>query len=469
LLLLGVLLASSVLPGCSKPPTPPLPENLKNVVIISIDTLRADHVGSYGYSKPTTPNLDRFAEENVRFARAYATSPWTLPSHASIFTGVYPAVHGANLSTNNINPRLPSIASELKGLGYKTGAIVCAPFLGTRYKLNQGFDLYDTKILNSKLYKKDPVAEKVTKKGLKFLKSVGQTPFFLFLQYWDPHHPYNPDQKYTDMFDPDYKGAIEGTDIRRRPDFNRKDLAPRDLEHILALYDGEIRYTDEWVQNFLDGLKKRGLADNTIVIILSDHGEEFLDHGGRAHLAQCWEETLRIPMMIRVPWITPKQKVVESLTSHIDVMPTIFALLGINKKIPHLQGVNLVPAFLDGTPLPQRAIMASTRIGQTTNDRSGPAGIWKVIIREDNLKYHDFRNSEYGFKKLFDLSKDPGEKIDISITQPEDAREMYSLLRKKVRTNRKMKTKLKRGLKKQDLKVEMDEDHKNKLRAVGYL
>lgn len=450
--------------ACRKTSTgPATTAEIKNVLLISIDTLRADHVGSYGYGQPTTPTLDEFAQSAVRFKNMFAASPWTSPSHASMFTGLYPMVHGVVELNRRLNEHIMTIAQVLKEADYQNIAVVCAPFLSEDFQLNRGFDVYDTDLTYPRVKQDASLAFDVTEKGLKYLDKLEKGPFFLFLHYWDPHHPYNPDDRYVEMFDPDYDGDTNGYDIRDRPDMV-PGMNPRDLQHLIALYDGEIRYTDDAINALLEGLKKRGLDQNTMIIITSDHGEEFLEHGGRAHLAQCWNETVKVPLLIRVPWFNHGKREVDDLANHVDFFPTILDVLGIEEELPQVDGISLRPALEFGKPLPNRNVFAHTSIGRITNDRSGPGGEWTVMMTSQSEKLHDFENPRDGFIKLFDLTNDLAEMNDLAVEQPARFKE----LREVEKLSQKHFLKKRKAIKAGD-DFELDPDFDEKLKSLGYV
>lgn len=444
--------------GCN----PLADSSLRNVVLISIDTLRADHVGCYGYQPPTTPEIDRLATSGVVFEHAYATSPWTLPSHASMFTGLYPRGHGADLINKSIPLGIMTLTEVLKDSGYRTGGVVCAPLLGTMYNFQQGFDVYDTELIDGLNDSDSPLADEVTDRGLQYLKGLKKGPFFLFLHYWDPHHPYNPPKEYANLFDPDYSGTVDGSNIRERNDMV-PGMDPRDLRHIVALYDGEIRYTDQAIGKFLAGLEKMGLRDNTLVVLTSDHGEEFLEHGGRAHLVQCWQETIHVPLIMRIPWLKSKASRFAPPVSLVDLPNTILELVAAKKSLPENNGISLAGAIVKGEALPDRRLLAETRMGQPQG-REQTRGNWTVLIDANQIKYHHFVNPGEKFNALFDLRTDPREQNDLSAGQPEVAGRMEQEI---AQTNVRLNELRRRS--EADNKISIDNLLSRRLKALGYL
>ncbi|MDP8222036.1 MAG: sulfatase [Candidatus Lernaella stagnicola] len=449
----------------------PLAGPPRNVLLITIDSLRWDHVGSYGYDKPTTPKLDAFGESAVRFQRAYAPSPWTLPSHASLLTGLYPDTHGVDQERSVLGPELPTLGEILQAHGYRTGAVVCAPFLWTFYGLQRGFDTYDTELMDLLPIKslRRKVGPDVTKRGLDWIDQNRDQPFFLFLHYWDVHHDYNPPQEYVDLFDPGYEGDEDGLRIAER---EHGELAPgypkRDLKHLLALYDGEIRYTDDALGDLLAGLEQRGLMQNTLIWITSDHGEEFLDHGQVAHKKTCYEEVIRIPLIVRIPWMETASSVIDDAVSLLDFFPTALDALGIKTKRFLHQGLSLVPAIAKGKRLERRPLFAETATGvlPTGNKKVH----WSAMLAPDGVKLHAIR--PYGKRRgrlkfsMFDLRLDKEEANDVAVNRRQTANGMKRQFRYNKKTHRKIRKSLHVG---EDTQKNLDKKLDETLKGLGYL
>lgn len=481
--LLTLLVLGGFVVNCQRnqPPKPVERPNAlaKNVLFIVIDSLRADHLGAYGYDKPTSPRLDQFAADNVMFTQAYAAAPWTLPSHASMFTGLYPMTHGAELAKYSLLRGIPTLAEALKSQGYQTGAVICAPFMREGYRLNAGFDIYDTKLIYStapavkadkELFRKGKgkkLAFDVTDMGLEYLDKVGDKPFFLFLHYWDVHHPYNPAQKYVDMFDPGYTGDIDGFDVLEIPEFV-PGMDPADLKHMLALYDGEIRYTDDGLTKLLAEVERRGLLENTLVIITSDHGDEFLEHGGRTHMTQLWQETIHIPLLMHIPGLDVKGRKIDTPVSHVDFFPTILDLLGLNGLPKRQHGLSLNDLIRTGKPLPRRDVLSQTVLGTLKNPRGGKRGVWTVAITPELVKFHRLAHVEEGFKKIFEVSDDPLEQNDLSAERKDEFREFMKNYHKYSSRYRNELEAIKKGTA-QRQEVMMEPAFKKQLRDLGYL
>ena len=332
LLVLAAVIALAA--ACSRPPTPPAqeakpagpgapaaPREAPNVLLVTLDTLRADRVGCYGGKVPT-PAIDRLAARGVRFETAIAQVPLTAPSHASILTGTYPQVHGVRDMGGFVLARdVPTLATVAAGAGYQTAAVVGAAVLNRHYGLDRGFALYSDDMKAPAGAKALSVVgevrgEVVTQRAVEWLgKRDRAKPFLLWAHYYDPHFPYNAPEPYKSRYPKDSYGA-------------------------------EIAYTDEQVGKLVDALGAEGIADRTIVALLADHGESLGEHGEFTHGVFLYDSTVRIPLVVAGPRI-PAGRVVRQQVRSIDVMPTIAELIG-GEPGGKVQGASLVPAIVDG-------------------------------------------------------------------------------------------------------------------------
>ncbi|MCO6429535.1 MAG: sulfatase [Deltaproteobacteria bacterium] len=283
-----------------------------NVLVILIDTLRADHMSLYGYERKTTPNLDLFGEENLVFERAMSAAAWTPPSVASIFTGMYASVHGhmplrSETSYGKRNTKLDdsfhTLGELFKGAGYATALISANPLINRRFGFAQGFDTFIS-----------PGRErgaKVNRRAMKYLSDLWprEKPFFLYLQYMDPHDPYEAPAPY----DAEFSGPLAARE------YDEKELA------LIGAYDGEIKYVDAKIGELFDWLKSEGLYEDTIIVIFSDHGEQFMERGYQGHADRVYSEEIHVPLIIKAPGL--KGRIAE-VVSLIDVYPTLSELSG---------------------------------------------------------------------------------------------------------------------------------------------
>jgi arylsulfatase A-like enzyme len=410
----------------------------KGVVLISIDTLRRDHVGAYGYAKPTTPRFDALAREGVLCEDAVSTSSWTLPAHLSMLTSADASAHGGTDLKHAYNRKVPTLPATLKRAGFATQAVTSHLYVSSVYGLDEGFDHLD--------FQQDRKAVDVADRAIELLDRLGDRPFFVFLHLYDPHWHYDPPEAQRKLFEKPYAGKLTGLwqDFKDR---TRANTSPADLEHLLALYDGEIRYADDQVGRILDHIKARRLDRGTLVVITSDHGEEFLEHGGWEHQKTLYEEVIRIPLAFRGPGITPRRE--GGQTSLLDVAPTVLAWAGLPPG-PQ-QGRSLLAAVGDSEAYGETDHTAD---GTRKIFLRGGQGRWKAIFSLDRAK-GEVRKEEWYY-----LAADPGETKDA----PPGAANAAAL-RNKALARFKDGSSRGRGAP----TVELTAEQRERLRALGYV
>jgi arylsulfatase A-like enzyme len=366
LLALCTFLVTACGTGRETPKAPP------NVLLVSIDTLRADHLSCYGYERLTTPRIDALAQEGVLFERTFATTSWTLPSHISMLTGLTISAHGICddrlwTRTDEDGEAEPVtlagtfLPERLAEAGYRTGGFYTWKYLEPRFGFGPGFEVYER--LGHTFYSYPPVAKRFEElraaadtaglkallaeypelfdasrqsspetidRALEWIDEVRESPFFCFVHLFDAHDPYTPPPPFDTHFDPDYEGAITGKRVAAADSPVRGDMDPRDLEHVIALYDGGIAWVDSEVGRLVDQLKERALLENTIVVITSDHGEEFFEHGNKTHRHSLHVESVHVPLIMRWPAGIAQGLSVPSATGIIDIAPTLYGLLGLS-------------------------------------------------------------------------------------------------------------------------------------------
>ncbi len=385
----------------------------RGVIVVSIDTLRRDHVSVYGYGRRTTPTLEALANEGVVFEDAVTTAPWTLPAHASLLTSLYPSSHGAVDLRRGLPDDVPSLPLHLQQNGFFTQAVVTHLYLSKQYGFGHGFDGH--------WYRYDARAEPVTERAISFLRERGDRDFFLFLHYYDPHWHYDPPPPYDRTFDPDYSGVASGVWWEFKKE-TADSIDPRDLRHILALYDGEILYADRQLGRLFGVMREMGIFDKSLVVVTSDHGEEFLEHGGWEHQKTLYEEVLRIPLLMKLPGSEGAGRRVSQQVSLVDVPPTILENMGL-PAVAGFQGRSLLGLIRgsekssddpDGPDGPADKVWSETQ--HTVDDshklamRQGGNGKKLIVSR-----HHD--GSE-GSIELYDLAKDPRERNDLVAGEP---------------------------------------------------
>ncbi len=308
-------------------------------LLISLDALRYDHLGCYGYERDTSPEIDRIAEEGLRFEWAFCQAPTTLPSHMSTLTSLYPTVHGCRMGRKLPGERL-TLAEYLREHGYSTAGLVDGGYMSAWYGFAQGFDLYDDR------YKGFAGAMHGMFRWLDAGASEG--PFFVLMHAYDIHSPYDPPEPYKSMFtDPGYEGGFVPTSAelkraRKRVDTDPEQghgLSQEDVDFIVDRYDGGIRYVDGMIAEMMDGLDDRDLLDSTWIVITADHGEELAEHGAFLH-GMLYMTVARVPLIIRPPAGLGEGRAVTEIVELLDIMPTFLDLAGI-EPVDMIQGQSM--------------------------------------------------------------------------------------------------------------------------------
>ena len=475
--------AIAIAANCSRePPRRP------NVVLISLDSLRPDHLGCYGYRSrtgaPTSPRLDRFAGEGVLFERAVSTTSWTMPAHHALFAGLPDLAHGAVADENGPTPRRVQLAQVLSDAGFATAGFFSGPYLDPRYGFGGGFDVYENAsgveeaapevppdappasgrdgrdgegageprdaVSRSVAqleasYHRASSARRVSDRGLKWLderrRADADQPFFLFLHYFDVHYDYAPPEEgYARRFWPGgRRPRLDGDDFFENPEI-RAGMDPADLEGVVSYYDGEILWTDEQVGRVLDRLDALDLADDTLVVVVSDHGDEFFEHGAKGHRQNLFGTTLDIALILRLPGRLRAGRRVEQRVSIVDVAPTVLDLAGALARadfhapeavaldpsllVHGMWGRTLVP-MIEGREREDRDCLGF--LANRWQDREHPVDTWalwsgamKVVVSQ---RYERVREADGEPGRLrpveragqvFDLARDPGEMADLA-------------------------------------------------------
>ena len=316
-----------------------------SVVLITVESLRTDHVGAYGGTSRTqpevaiTPALDALAREAVVYERSHSVTSWTLSSHASLFTGLYPTAHQTREPMARLGADYSTMAERLAEVGYQTAAVVSGPYLRNAYNLTQGFEWIDESSANAI----QPRAHQdITNPGMeagliRFIERERDPdrPFFLFAYFWDPHFDFLPPAPYDTMF---LGGDSKRIDVRNFDTGNaiHPGISTAELDFVIAQYDGEIRATDELLGRFFGLLQQRELWDDLLVIVTADHGEEFFDHGEKGHKKNLHAETVQVPLLVKYPKGRgdPPGSRDGRLVSLVDVMPTVLEFAGAEPAEP---------------------------------------------------------------------------------------------------------------------------------------
>ncbi len=417
--LLACLLAALALCGCK----PERKEAPPPIVLIVIDTLRADHVGAYGYARPTTPSLDRFAATAIRFANAHAAASWTVPSMASLFTGAYPWDHGVvkakvTDSLNQVdfqltlNDKFVTLASTLRAAGYETFGVSANYHMHERYGMAQGFDHYKAFGFVDRRVVDQQVGDWL---GRLAEARRQRRPYFLYVHYMDPHHPYLPIEPYISEWRPKYdKDEIASLHEK----LGRHELQvdyflarPAAMGLLADLYDSGVKAADDSVGKLLAALPD--LA-HTTVVITADHGEAFGDHKNMIHGPDLFGETMRVPLLVQRADGARAGAVVDENVSLVDVYPTLANLAGA-KRPSYLVGVDL---FGPAAKAP-RTFFAATHYLDDDPVQAVVRAPYKLVV--------DLRTMRAG---LFDISADPKEKKNLAEEQPALVNELLAALAK---------------------------------------
>jgi arylsulfatase A-like enzyme len=402
------------LPVWSDPVVVPTPRSREhpNVLLISLDTLRAQSLGTYGYGRDTSPFLDSVARRGTLFENAITASVTTSPSHMSLFTGLYPINHGIREGLHRKFPHVVTLAERLREAGYRTAAFTENGYLVRRRGFGDGFDQYTE---NRGERGKAPGQVRLTfDQSRRWLEANREVPFFLFVHTYEVHSPYDPDEPYASLFRGDAVPGPDASAIR----------AGRDG------YDREIRIVDDELRKLFTTLDETGLSASTIVAVLSDHGEEFAEHGGFQHGAAVYEESLRVPLLFWGPGRIPAARRQTYPVSLIDVAPTIVDL--VNLPVPEdLDGVSLKDAILDSEPLPPRTLFAearaTTRWVDPLRSESWNPPLFAVRTADSKFVVHRPQRGEARPMVRFDLTDDPGETSPLPVA-PERARAVEALV-----------------------------------------
>lgn len=380
-----------------------------NVIVLLVDALRKDHVSKYGYYRNTTPKINRFARKAVVFRNAVSQCSWTSPAIASLFSSLYPSVHGLTsysykenvAAADTLDFRLVTFAEVLKEKGYATGAFVANHWINRQLGYGQGFDIFDPI-----LYVPKPRAWMVNEKALKWIAANQSKPFFAYMHYMDVHGPYAPPGNFSSFFKSEVLKKMTEEDAVKIPGFNPE---INDLNHYIDQYDGEIRYIDRQIGVFLDKIRELGLMDNTIIIITSDHGEAFLEHGYGDHGWSLYNEEIDIPLIIKLPEGEKFPEIKQHRVQLIDVAATVLGLL--HFRFPYeVDGWDLSREF-DRKSLLRRVIVSE----ELSEKITGPP---KVAMIKDGYKVI-FNFPELQVRELYDLEKDKREMKNLINHLPE--------------------------------------------------
>ncbi len=429
-----------------------------NVILVSLDTLRADHLGSYGYERPTSPFFDSLAEEGALFENVYAQSSWTLPSHMSMLFSLNSASHQVYFNDQKIDGSLPSLATYLRSRGYVTFGFTGGGYVSSIYGFAKGFDWYDEPVGGRKAPLGRDEAERLYDFTSDWLAKNRDKPFFLFLHTFQIHGPYACPEPWNTMF-LEEGAAWDQLALRRFLDQHGEDYAfsPEEQSNIIGLYDGEIRYTDDrLLKPLAERLKELGIYDNTLIIVTADHGEEFHDHGGWLHGRTVYDELIRVPLLIKFPRSAFRGQRITAKTRLIDILPTVLESLQIPYNKDDVEGRSLIE-FLTGRESEDRIFISD--LAHKDIPEPCPA---LIATNKNGLKFI-IEKSREGIKTIetFDLSRDPEEKNNIFLRAQKLREEVVRFLDEYYLERSKLERRQER--------IRMDKELEEKLKALGYL
>ncbi len=391
------------------------PSSKPNIIVINIDTLRADHLETYGSQWPTSPHISKLARESTVFDHCYSHASWTPPSVASLFTSLYPSQHGS-LGKDRIP--LPegnlTMAETFAKAGYFTAAFSSSPFVHPDFGFAQGFRVFG--------FEDHENAARLTGMVEKWLAERPAGPFFLYVMYFDPHFPYVPPQQYRDMFRKGRDGKPLWQD-ERVPAIKSlfglsAEIGRESYNFLHGSYRGEIAFTDDKLGMLIRSLRKAGLLENSVLVLTSDHGEEFLEHGGFGHGNTLYEEQLHVPLLIRLPGGLHGGRRVKSVVRQVDIFPTLLDFANMEHPRP-MEGKSFYAALLGNKPISDRQAYATSMhlLDENRKMTSLRQGKHKLILYENP-----------GGELLFNLDEDPAELCNLARKEPEQLGSMIEAL-----------------------------------------
>jgi len=421
ILFLLLIIASAII-GCTDQLSNKKEDQEKmNVVFILIDTLRADHVGAYGYERNTTPNIDSFADENILFLNARSQASCTFPSVNSFITSRYPYHFINNQDQTFINidqagkykytylgipDNIISLPEILKQEGYNTHAITASPIVKSK-PLNKerfgsfakGYDTFDEECFNKE-------AECLNKKAFEILENEKGNPFFLYIHYMEPHGPYNPPEDFKKIYsDREYDGQFQEVNDRN-PKLLEKmyredrldEITEKETQFLIDGYEDEIAYFDSQFRIFMQKIEKMGISNNTMIIIASDHGEEFLEHDRASHCHTVYDPVIKVPLIMKIPEVEDIRR--DKLVQNLDIVPTILDYLDIDYKDYNFDGKSLRPMIEDDVNINEYGYASQNEFRSINSN-----------------KYMFIKDIVSNSSELYDLKNDPEEQEDLSETR----------------------------------------------------
>ena len=426
-------------------------EDGTNLVLISVDCLRADHVSTYGYARNTTPNIDRFGTEGVVFPNATSVSSWTLPTHMSMMTGLMPSLHGVS-QKYKLSSSVPYLPEILADNGYQTFGVAAGDYVSQEWGFERGFDVYRMLIRRR--------ASEIVDEALELVRGTRSAKKFLFVHLFDAHWPYVPPRGFLDRFD---ERPPDISDILTKVRDGVPPSGPEEIHQLVNLYDGEIAYLDQELGRFFAGLKEAGIYRRSLIILTADHGESFYEHNAWEHMSSLFEEVTHIPLIVKWPGESPTGTA-ESLVSQLNIFPTLLEESGL---VPPYDHVSLA-RFLGESPAPSKNALSEF----TWDAKEGQGAMMKIAVKDNRLKYiltlageveDELFVSDVVNEELYDLIEDPGEQKNLLPETTADIGPLRSDARLLLEKARALQAK-RRGQ-----EVVLDEELSERLKALGYI
>ena len=427
--------------------------DIQQMILISIDCLRADHVGVYGYERNTTPNIDAFARDGVVFETAISTSATTLPTHMSMFTGLTPSEHGAN-NRQLLSRAVPYLPELLASAGFQVDAVVSGAYLSQYFGFERGFHSY--------LSLHQPLASETIDAALRVLERTEGSSRFLFLHVIDPHWPYSPPGDFAERYGPvrsNVDRMLHKVLMQIPPD------GPAEVAQAVDLYDLEVAYADREVGRFLEELKARDVYEDSLIILTADHGEAFYEHGSWQHGWTLYEENVHVPLIVKWPGNSRRGRT-KQLVSQVDIFATLLEQAAVAS--PHSRSTSLTALAAPETSGLVRRHAVSEFI---TNPSEGETPYKKVSLRTEARKYivtfrigaDELAVGEITDEEIYDLTRDPGELQNLIVESQSEADSLRRGIHAYLQDARAHRS----GS--QGATVNEDDTIRERLRSLGYL
>lgn len=397
-----------------------------NLLLITVDTQRADRLGCYGGPGAFTPEADRLAREGALFTNAFTSIPITLPAHCSILTGLYPRTHGVLSHGYTLPEERTTLAEILKEEGFRTAAFVSSHVLDDKYGTSQGFDIFWERYNYGPKRARRALRERgedlLTKAALDWVRLELDEPYFLWLHWFHPHKPYEPPPPWAALYDPDPSSPLRAdVETLNRVWHGEYEPSPEEIERFRRLYEGEVAFTDRQIGLVLGRLEEAGLLDRTLVVYTADHGEVLYEHDRYfGHDIMLYDHSIRVPLLVRAPAAARAGSIVDAPVRQIDLLPGILDLLGVHRPDILWEGSSFAP-LLRGETVEERPVFAEVfppKPEWKSPPRHGVRfGDWKLITVE---------GEDDG--QLFDLAADPGESKNLANEETAKGAELRALL-----------------------------------------